>query len=271
MRTPARNDQRVRTDPRFTRRRRTVERLRRRKVLIRCVVVSVAAAATWAAGWSPLLDVRDVQVVGAVHTRTADVIAASGVRGGENLLLLSTEDVARAARALPWVADVDVDRMLPGTVRIKIEEREPAFVLSLGAARWTLDARGNVLSAGEARSGLPVLAGVQVATVEPGVRLETREAVDALAVVNSLPGPLRRQVQGVFAPTLERISLKLSDGTIVRYGAAEDIGDKNAVLAAVLKRIRAEDLPAAYVDVRVPSAPAISAEGAEPGADASPD
>jgi cell division protein FtsQ len=161
--------------------------------------------------------------------------------------------------------------MLPGTVRIKIEERDPAFVLSLGAARWTLDAGGNVLSAGEAGRGLPVLAGVQVATIEPGIRLVTREAVDAIAVVNSLPESLRRQVQGVFAPTLERISLKLTDGTIVRYGAAEDIADKNAVLAAVLKRIRAEGLPAAYVDVRVPSAPAISATEAGSGTDVSRD
>jgi len=237
MKASAPDDVRARTDPRFTRRRRAVERLRRRKVLVRAAVVGALGAGAWVALWSPLLDVRDVQVVGAVRTRTADVVAASGVRGGENLLLLSTENVARGARALPWVADVDVDRMLPGTVRIKIEERDPAFVLSLGAARWTLDAGGNVLSAGEAGRGLPVLAGVQ----------------------------------GVFAPTLERISLKLTDGTIVRYGAAEDIADKNAVLAAVLKRIRAEGLPAAYVDVRVPSAPAISATEAGSGTDVSRD
>lgn len=261
MSAAERHEGRVRTDPRFTRRRRAVERLQRRRLLVRCVVVAGIAGAVWGAFWSPLLQVRDVRVVGAERTATADVVAVSGVRGGENLLLLSTGDVARRAATLPWVAGARVDRMLPGTVRITIEERKPAMVLSLGAARWTLDARGNVLGAGEARRDLPVLAGVQVGTVEPGVRLRTPEAVDALAVVRSLPPALRRDVEGVFAPTLERISLKLAGGMIVRYGAAEDVADKNAVLRAVLRRVRAERLSAVYIDVRVPSAPAVSARG----------
>lgn len=249
---------RLRTDPRFSRRRRAVERAQRRRILTRALVAVTAGTVAWAVFWSPLLHVRDVRVVGARRTPAAEVSSAARLQGNENLLLLSTADVARRVAELPWVSSVDVDRMLPGTVRIRVTERAPAMVLSLGAARWTVDLSGHVLAPGVAKKGLPVLAGVQVGTVEPGVRLQTPEAVEALAVFRSLPAALRRDVVGLFAPTIERITFKLSDGMIVRYGAAERMPSKNTVLRAVLARVRAESTGASYIDVRVPTAPAVS-------------
>ncbi|HVL63670.1 MAG TPA: FtsQ-type POTRA domain-containing protein [Actinomycetota bacterium] len=254
---------RVRTDPRISRRRRAVERAGRRRVLVRLLAAGGVALLAWGVFWSPLLHVNDIRVTGARNTPIEEVVASAGVREAQNLLLLSTDAVARRVERLPWVRSVEVTRMLPGTVRIAVVERRPALVLSLGAARWTLDARGRVLAPGEAEPGLPVLAGVGVGTVEPGVRLQTVEAVEALRVLRSLPRRLRAEVAGVFAPTLERITLKLTDGVIVRYGAAEDMGSKNAVLAAVLRRIRADGEVPAVVDVRVPTSPAVS-----PAADA---
>lgn len=270
MSTAQRRGARVRTDPRFSRRRRSVERVRRRRIAIRMAATAAVAGLAAAVVWSPLLDVREVRVVGARHTGSGVVVAAAGVEGGENLLFVPTDEIVRRTQALPWVADVLVDRMLPGTVRIKVVERKPAVALSLGAARWTLDAHGHVLAAGGVKKKLPVLAGVQVGTVQPGVRLRTEEAVDALTVLRSLPRGLRREVVALFAPTLERISFKLSDGMVVRYGAAENIAGKNAVLKAVVGRVRAEGVGASYIDVRVPTAPAVSpAAGGAPALDSS--
>jgi cell division septal protein FtsQ len=141
---------------------------------------------------------------------------------------------------------------------VRVTERKPALVLSLGAARWTIDSSGRVLTAGVVKKRLPVLAGVQVATIEPGGRVQTAEAVAALEVWRGLPRRLRTCVVVVVAPTLERISLKLKGGILVRYGAAEDMAAKNEVIRVVLGRLRSSGRSADYVDVRVPTAPAIS-------------
>ena len=249
---------RVATDPRFSRRRRAVERSHRRRLAARATGAAGAALLVWLTFFSPLLDVRTVKVAGARHTSSEEIQASAAIAHGQNVLLLSTGEIARSIEALPWIKRAEVDRMLPSTVRVRVTERKPALVLSLGAARWTIDSSGRVLTAGVVKKGLPVLAGVQVATIEPGGRVQTAEAVAALEVWRGLPRKLRTRVVAVVAPTLERISLKLANGTLVRYGAAEDMVAKNEVIRVVLTRLRSAGRPADYIDVRVPTAPAIS-------------
>ena len=238
-------------------------------MLVGATALLALAAILWTLLWSPLLAVRRVTVVGSRHVAADAVVDATELDGsGRNLLLLSTEDVVQRVEGLPWVKEAEVDRMLPGTVRVTVTERKPALVLSLGAARWTLDARGNVLEAGEARRGLPVLAGVEVGRVQPGIKLLTEESEDALRVFRSLPAVMRARVSGIFAPTRERITLSLDQGTVVRFGPAEQISDKLKVLKALLARLRSEGRTTAYIDVRVPTSPAISTAAPEPAGSA---
>ena len=260
---PERVAGRVKTDPRFRRRRRAVERDKRRRVLVRLGILIGLVSLGWVLFMSPLLAVRNVAVVGASETPVADVVRAAGIGENENLLLLSGRSVVHRVEALPWVKGARVERMLPGTVRIRISERRPAMVLSLGAARWTIDASGRVLESGSATTGLPVLAGVQVGTIEPGLTLQTGEATDALKAYRSLPPSMKRRVVGVFASTIERITFSLDDQTQIRYGAAEDIAAKNDVLRALLRRLEAESLTPGYIDVRVPERPAVAGAAGE--------
>jgi cell division protein FtsQ len=257
-------------DPRFSRRQKAVARARRRRTVVRTAVVLAVAGTTWGIFYSPLLEVRSVDVVGASHTTREDVIDAAAIDNDANLLFVRTDEIATRVETLPWVETADVDRMLPGTVRVRVRERRPALTLSLGAARWTIDERGRVLSAGEAAGGLPVLAGVAVGTVRPGVELKTVEARAALAVWRSLDRSMKRRVVAVFAPTIERITLTLEDGMLVRYGAPERMAGKNEVLGALLPRLRREDSAASYVDVRVPAHPAVSMSAPDHGAPAAP-
>lgn len=262
----AAEEARVRTDPRFRRRRQAVQRSRRRRLLIGSTALVAVIALVWATFWSPLLNVRDVTVRGVEHLAAEDVVEATSLVGsGRNLLLLSTEEIAERVERLPWVKEADVDRMLPSSVRVSITERKPALVLSLGAARWTLDRSGHVLDSGEVRPGLPVLAGVEVGEVEPGVRLMTPESLAALKVFRALQGPLRKKIAGIFAPTTERITVSLADGTVIRIGSAEKLKAKSKVLKALLARLAQRGITTAYVDVRVPTNPAISSDAPQVG------
>jgi cell division protein FtsQ len=204
-----------------------------------------------------LLRVRHVRVAGARHTTAAQVARVAGLDENDNLLLISTEDIAVAARRLPWVKTAVVTRSLPGTVRVRIVERKPAMVVSLGARRWTVDARGRVLVRGAARKGLPIIGGVDVDTPQPGSLVGSDEVLAALKAYRSLPGALRARIRGVFAPTVERLSFSLEGGTLIRYGAAERLRAKNQVLIAVMQRLRARQRSVAYIDVRVPTNPAV--------------
>jgi cell division septal protein FtsQ len=131
------------------------------------------------------------------------------------------------------------------------------MVLSTLAGSWTIDKEGRVLTTGEAKPGLPVLGGVEVEGVTAGTFVSAREAKAALHVYARLPRALRREVVAIFAPTLERITLSLSDDTLVRYGAPENLAAKNEIVRVLRKRLRGRGVSAQYIDVRVPTAPAV--------------
>jgi cell division protein FtsQ len=256
---------RVHTDPRIVRRRKAIARSKRKRFFIGSIALALIGAGVWLMFWSPLFVVSEVKVVGAERTDFEDVQAAAAVVGtDQNLLLLGTDQVRARVLKLPWIAAATVERMLPGTVRIRVREREPALILSIGSDRWTIDADGHVLAVGEAEPGLPVLAGVEVGSVEPGVRLLTQEARDALSAYEALPPGVRARVAGIFAPTPERLSFTLADGLDIRIGSARQMRAKTEVLRRLLARIQAEGRSVGYIDVSVPTSPAIGGSAEAP-------
>lgn len=255
---------RVSTDPRLRRRRRAVERSRRRRLAAIAIAAATAATGVGAAFLSPLLEVADVRVVGARHTRAAEVARIAGLDDRPNLLLLSTAAVEARAETLPWVRSATVERALPGTVRVRLVERRPAALVAAAGALWTVDERGRVLGRGRDRRHLPVVTGARVARPRPGARLAGEEIDHALTALRRLPARVGAALEGVVATSVERISLSLAGGTVVRYGAAESMRAKNEVVVRLLGRIRDDGIAAAYIDVRVPSAPVVMPRTARP-------
>lgn len=248
---------RVRTDPRISRRRRTVARNKKRRVIVSLVSVLLLCGAIWTAFWSPMLSVRRIQVTGADNADVTDVRDAAALDGDANLLLLSTGDVANKVEKLPWVKDAEVHRRLPGTVRIRVEERRAALVVTVAAGSWTIDGTGHVLQEGAFAKDLPTLTGAALTGLEPGDRIDAAGVRAALSVWRSLPRRIKSEVASVVAPSSERVALALRDGTLVRYGGDDRLESKNEVLIALLTRLSAEGRKATYIDVSVPSTPAV--------------
>jgi cell division protein FtsQ len=118
-------EDRVRTDPRISRRRKAVEKSRRRRLMGWLIAIVVLAGAIWGAFFSPLLKVEEIRVLGANHASEGEIRDAAGLPDDQNLLLVSTRAVADNVAELPWVAEARVDRKLPDTVRIRVKERDP--------------------------------------------------------------------------------------------------------------------------------------------------
>ena len=262
-----RTETRVKTDPRISRRRKAVARSKRRRIIGSALGVTLAAGAVWGVFFSPLLDVRKVQVHGAKATSAREVRAAADLGADDNLLLLSTSSVVRAVEALPWVDSAEVDRRLPGTVRIKVEERKAALVVTVAAGTWTVDRKGHVLEEGAASDRLPILTGIVLGELEPGEQLATDDAQAGLKVWRSLPKSLRNDVSSVVAPAAQRIAVALRDGTLIRYGGPDRLRSKNEVVTVLLRRLKAQNRRATYIDVSVPATPAVGpAPAVTPGA-----
>lgn len=217
--------------------RRTV--LRRRLVAIFIMLVVTAVVCTvW---FTPALGVREVQVRGAAELTPAQVVEAAAITPGTPLVRLDSAAVAARVRELPRVASVRVERILPGVVRLTVDERDPVGVVNAPDGAHLVDATGrDYATVSQPPAGLPEL------------KASGDALTAAVTVLTQLPEALLREVLVVTAESPAGVRLTLSAGREVRWGSADDTPRKAAVLEVLLTR------EGTVFDVSSPQLPTVS-------------
>jgi hypothetical protein len=144
-----------------------------------------AAALVWGAVGSSAFAIRDVEVDGASLTGDADVRAALALSDrAPSAFTVATDTLRDRVMELPAVEDADVRVGLPGTILVRVEEREPVLAWRLGDALLLIDRAGRVIAdatapgasaAAEAARGLPAI-------------VDRRAEVPGLAIGSTIDG-----------------------------------------------------------------------------------
>lgn len=129
-----------------------------------------------------------------------ELVSLTGFKEGKNIFLLDLDAANRNLTALPAVRSATVERILPDTVRVQIERREPVFLLAgegesgdafLPGKSFLCDAEGVVMKPERLESSylkLPVLRGLDLSSAVPGKPLESERFADAIALRRVLSG-----------------------------------------------------------------------------------
>jgi cell division protein FtsQ len=241
-------------DPRIRDRRIEVARAagrRRLRVLMLCAGAAMAVGVGYLVVNSPLLDIDQIQVVGANHVENGDVVAASGAHRHDALVLVDTRAIVRRVSRLTWVQGVVVHRVFPGTLRIVVTEYTPSAYVRTRAGVLLIGADGRVIT----RVARPPARVVEVRGVRqllaPGELLAPPEAAGIIA---RLPRALAARVAAVDVGGVG-VAVDLKGGGVVRLGGADALEAKAAAALAVLARIGAT--PFAYLDVSTPETPVL--------------
>lgn len=148
--------------------RRSSAGLSRTRALAAFVLV-LAGLGIYGVGASPVFAFRQpVDLRGATWTSAADVTALLGISDGTNLVTLRTDSLAARLSSLPAVRSAEVRVVLPNTIRVQLEERQPIVVWQTAAGRFLVDDTGLAfvqLAAGVASpNGLPTIADTRAAS-----------------------------------------------------------------------------------------------------------
>ncbi|PYJ05639.1 MAG: hypothetical protein DME25_08080, partial [Verrucomicrobia bacterium] len=128
----------------------------------------------------------------------------AGVKVGNNLLALDLGRVERDLKLVPAIESVVVERVLPGTLTLRVTEREPIAQVLFPSLRaggqypggvYTLDANGYFMFPVEAsqravplaqtNDHLPVITGLPARDIRPGKQTEVLQVHAALALVKA--------------------------------------------------------------------------------------
>ena len=119
---------------------------------VAALVLLAAAGATWGVVASPVFGIRTIQVEGAGLTGDEQVRAALGLASpAPNVFTVPTDVLRERLLALPAVADAEVSVGLPGTIHVRVTEREPVLAWRRGESVYLVDREGRVVA--DASSG----------------------------------------------------------------------------------------------------------------------
>jgi cell division septal protein FtsQ len=130
----------------------------------------------------------------------------AGVNSGQNLIVLDLAAVKRNLELVSAIKSASVERVLPGTLRIRVTERDAIAQVNVPRADpqngiaisvFQLDANGFVMQPMDPRfrvvplaqmnALLPVFTGLNIFQLQPGHRLDSPQALAALNLVTAFP------------------------------------------------------------------------------------
>lgn len=129
----------------------------------------------------------------------------SQVAPGQNLLALDLAKVKRHLELFAIIQSVSVERVLPGTLRIRVTEREPIAQINVprpkrgsdglefvvyqvdaeGYIMQPLDPRQRAISLNETDDQLPIISGLNLSELQPGRRIDSTQLQAALKLIQA--------------------------------------------------------------------------------------
>ena len=89
--------------------------------------------------------VDEILVIGRNETKQKELLSAVRLARGAPILAFDLEAAQKRVEALPWVRKASVERMLPDTVLLNVEEREPLVLWQHKGAFALIDTDGEVI------------------------------------------------------------------------------------------------------------------------------
>ena len=220
---------------------------RRRRIL---VAGALGLGLVYWVGWQSPLTLVEHVVVDAPRGISAESIRlASGISPADRVPSVDQDAVRLGIMsAIPAVADVELDRSMPDTIRLVVTARTPLAAVDAGKGFYVMDAQGVVFDKVARAKGLPVIKASSDADREI-----------ARGVLLAIPEDLREKVTRITAKSRDNVTLGLRGGASVRWGGVEDSDLKARVLAGLTA------VKATKYDVSAPLRPTTS--GSPSGSD----
>mgnify|MGYP000983243796 CR=1 FL=1 len=221
------------------------KRKRRRATFYTPIAVVLIAIAVYF-GISVFFRVTDIEIVGAERYTAEQILSASRVSRGDNLLLLDTKEVTEnITTRLPYISDVVVEKRIPDKITMTVTESRPVAAIDVGGQWWLLDQKGRALEKAERVdiAGKVRVEGLAPENVVAGQALvvsqkdeKKREAVSRLLIALEREGMMGR-CEWIDVSNIAALTMRYDNRFTVVLGTIDKI-DKNLVrLVGVIDQI----------------------------------
>lgn len=193
-----------------------------------------------------IFSVNKIKVSGNETLTKNEIIQASGIAKGENILRLNIKSANRKIKSLSYIKNASVKRKLPNKIVIDVEEREEKMVIPHIASFIYLDEEGYILSINDDRkeTKYPELIGPKVKNFKLGDNIfETNDEVGNFKEFIELSNEIDilKKFDKVDLRDKKNIVIYLKTETVVEVGDFNEIRYKLNFLDNILKDMEERD------------------------------
>lgn len=208
------------------------------KFIIASVSILVVVAITVTLMLTVFFNVSAVKVVGNSVYSYDEIIYASGIMNGDNLMRLPSDDIeARIEKSLPYVKKAEIIKSYPDTVGIKVTPATEAVLIETESGMYTADSDYKLLRAVVDRpEGLLRIKGIKTDTkVGSTVEFNDKQQKKILNEILDICAEKGFSVQFVNITSLVDIGFLIDSHIYVKLGSYNDLGAKMTHLAEAVK------------------------------------
>lgn len=228
-----------------SRRRRHRSHPRMRSGFLSRLLMMLAVVAAIVLSVAIFFQVKTVEVQGNSFYDSQAIISASGLGKGDNLLAVNKPAVAGRIKAtLPYVEQVQIGRMLPDTIVLKVRESDAVFAVKADSGEnWLMSFSGKILEqvSAEAAATHPAITGFVVTAPQPGAQATSENSENlsaALILLKELDGSgIAQKVSKLDVSKPYDIVLWYTDQYEIRLGGSDQMDYKVQYLFAVLEQL----------------------------------
>lgn len=203
---------------------------------------------------SDFFAVNNVRTEGLDNIAEDEVLRLLGTVKGENLFLIDKEAIVRKIKLHPLVAQAVVEKELPATLVLKIQERLPAALILNKDGMVEVDYQGNILRFYDSwpKKDSPVLTGIEVPeTIGPGQKIDNPQLAKCLLLLGQAPENFSALIGEVHIGADGQVVLYLTTGIEVKIGHDEEYTGKLMLLKELLdsKEYKEVEQAIKYIDL----------------------
>ncbi len=191
---------------------------------------------------SPVFNINNITVTGNKKLSSNEIISLSTLTVEENMFKYNFGEIEKNIKENPYIEKVKLNRKLPDTVEVVVEEREATYMLQIANAYAYLDNQGYILEISEEKKILPIIKGIKTKQEEihPGDRLVTEDLKklnDVLKIMESAhSNALAKFITTIDITDKENYLIRMEDKKkTVHFGDASNISTKMLLITEFIE------------------------------------
>ena len=210
------------------------------------VVLGILACAL-----SPIFVLKTVNIQGNRFVQDEDIIRIAGIRLGENLFQLQTDEIKRSLTKDLRIEQAVVQRSFPSQLDISISERIPLAMIKCDYGYLELGKGGIVLDAHRTLRDMPVpmISGAGVADLFVGDVVDDEQVGKVLSFLDAVGENTVKSLSEINITNPEDVML-YAGSVQIHLGALDRLDSKIEVTKSVISELQQTKHPIAYVDAR---------------------